>query len=151
MFLRLRQEHWDRFVCVCVDQVHGSCPPAAVRLNYYGTAFTLFMKKSAVIGDNSRIYRCGYDIGLPPGKYGLTITRRNYHTFLRRRVYLFEVTSVHTALAGGTLVGIFSSSACTFHVEKCIYQIPGVPLEPYIRLSYPINALFYVESVKVSP
>ena len=28
---------------------------------------------------------------------------------------------------------------------------PGLPLEPYVRLSYPINALFYVESVKVSP
>ena len=31
------------------------------------------------------------------------------------------------------------------------HRSSGLPLEPYIRLSYPIHALFYVESVKSSP
>ena len=38
-----------------------------------------------------------------------------------------------------------------YYERGCRKLTAGLPPEPYIRLSYPINALFYVESVKVSP
>ena len=47
---------------------------------------------------------------------------------------------------GRVMYNVEQASVC----RRCIRR-PGLPPEPYIRLSYPINALFYVESVKFSP
>ena len=60
-----------------------------------------------------------------------------------------EIPKKVTAEKGDGCRYAFGYGLCT--CQHDMYQIAGLPLEPYMRLSYPINALLYVESVKFSP
>ena len=65
--------------------------------------------------------------------------------------FLSLVVSVSLCLYPSIFLSSCLSGCLPAYMSVSVSLYPGLPPEPQMRLSYPINTLFYVESVKVSP